>query len=106
MGTVDQRTPDSPSLQDASRGGSGSSIGSKGDEKAEPQGATELPQGSVSGSEQRGGAEEAEGATVRGKAHHGQGPLCQTLDVEQVDLQLEPWSKAGRPEEQAKKRFS
>merc|ERR1711963_263564 len=104
MGTVDQRTPDSPSLQDASRGDTGSSsIGSKGDEKAEPQGATELPQGSVSGSEQR---EEAEGATVRGKAHHGQGPLCQTLDVEQVDLQLEPWSKAGRPEEQAKKRFS
>ena len=45
--------------------------------------------GSVSGPEQRGGAEEAEGATVRGKAHHGQGPLCQTLDVEQVGGSLE-----------------
>merc|ERR1712088_1066424 len=92
-------------MGDASRGNP-SSISSSGNEKAEPQGAAELPQGSIGGPQQGGGAEEAEGATFRSKADHGQGPIRQTLDVEQVDLQLEPWSKVCRRQDQAKERVS
>merc|ERR1712158_235446 len=72
--------------QDASRGGS-SSGGSPGHKKAKPQGAAELPQGGVSGLEQGGGVEEAEGAALRCQADHGERSLCKTLDVEQDDLQ-------------------
>merc|ERR1712051_626905 len=76
--------------QDASRGGS-SSGGSPGHKKAKPQGAAELPQGGVSGLEQGGGVEEVEGAALGCQADHGERSLCKTLDVEQVDLQLQPW---------------
>merc|ERR1711990_1138642 len=79
---------------------------SAGNEKAKPQGAAELPQGGVGGPQQGGGAEEAEGATFRSEADHGQGPICQTLDVEQVDLQLKPWGKICRRQAQAKERVS
>merc|ERR1712203_278701 len=68
--------------QDASRGGS-SSGGSPGHKKAKPQGAAELPQGGVSGLEQGGGVEEAEGAAFCCQADHGERSLCKTLDVEQ-----------------------
>merc|ERR1712001_653504 len=102
MGTGRQ-TP--PSLQDASRG-SPSSTSSSGAKKAEPQGAAQLPQGSVGGPPQGRGAEEAEGETVLCKADHGEGPVRQTLDVEQVHLQLEPWGKIGRRQDQAKERVS
>merc|ERR1711981_1010846 len=97
--------PTPPSLQDASRG-SPSSISSSGDKKAEPEGAAKLPQGSVGGPPQGRGAQEAEGEIVLGKADHGEGPVRQTLDVEQVHLQLEPWGKIGRRQDQAKERVS
>merc|ERR1712045_695078 len=97
--------PNPTSLQDASRGNP-SSISSSGDEKTKPQGAAELPQGSVGGPQQGGGAEEAEGATFCSEADHGQGPVRQTLDVEQVDLQLKPWGKICRRQAQAKERVS
>merc|ERR1712037_53785 len=97
--TTGRQTP--PSLQDASRGSS-SSTSSSGAKKAEPQGAAELPQGSVGGPPQGRGAEEAEGETVLCKADHGEGPIRQTLDVGQVHLQLEPWGKVGRRQDQAK----
>merc|ERR1712183_426921 len=94
--TTGRQTP--PSLQDASRGSS-SSTSSSGAKKAEPQGATQLPQGSVGGPPQ---GREAEGETVLCKADHGEGPIRQTLDVEQVHLQLKPWGKVGRRQDQAK----
>merc|ERR1712158_263737 len=97
--------PTSTSLQDASRGNP-SSISSSGDQKAKPQGAAELPQGSVCGPQQGGGAEEAEGTTFCSEADHGQGPVRQTLDVEQVDLQLKPRGKVCRRQAQAKERVS
>merc|ERR1712108_18664 len=51
------------------------------------------------------GAEEVEGAAFCYKADHGQGPVCQTLDVEQVHLQLQPRGKIGRQrQDQAKER--
>merc|ERR1712037_865505 len=97
--TTGRQTP--PSLQDASRG-IPSSTSSSGAKKAEPQGAAELPQGSVGGPPQGRGAEEAEGETVLCKADHGEGPVRQTLDAEQVHLQLKPWGKVGRRQDQAK----
>ena len=47
--------------------------------------------GSVGGPPQGRGAEEAEGETVLCKADHGEGPVRQTLDVEQVDLAEPAW---------------
>merc|ERR1711936_440293 len=100
-----ESTAGRPTHQDASRGRSSSSCRA-GNSKEELEGTAELPQGGLGGPEPRGGVEEIEGEALRRQADHGEGPLRQAVDAEQVDLQLKSWGETSRHQNQTQECFS
>merc|ERR1712107_101287 len=69
--------------------------------KEELEGTAELPQGGLGGPEPRCGVEEVEGEALRRQVDHGEGPLRQAVDAEQVDLQLKSWGETSSSQNQA-----